>query len=239
MKINKISLIILLLLSYVATFSQEKINQLDSKGKKDGVWKGIFEESKRPRYEGTFKNGIEVGIFKYFDDTKAQTVIATREFSENGKVAQTIFYDQKNNKVSEGKTVDRLNEGVWNYYHKGSKQLMKVEFYKNGKLEGLQTIYFPSGKIAEETTYKAGLREGIYKVYTENGVVLEESTFKSNQYDGLAIFRDAGGRIVSKGNFVKNEKKGNWEFYEDGKLVKKEKYPIRTKFEKKTDIPKQ
>lgn len=238
MKMNKIGLLLLLVLNYTVTFSQEKTNQVDSKGKREGVWKGIFEESKRLRYEGTFKNGVEVGTFKYFDDTKAQTVIATRVFSENGKVAQTTFFDQKNYKVSEGKTINRLNDGVWNYYHKASKQLMKVENYKQGKLEGLQTIYFPSGKIAEETTYKDGQREGIYKIYTENGFVIEESTFKNNQYDGLAIFRDASGKIVSKGNFMKNEKKGVWEFYEDGKLVKKEKYPLRVKFEKKTNIPK-
>lgn len=238
MKIIKFSLLILLLLSCTALFAQEKFNQVDNKGKKDGIWKGIFEDSKRPRYEGTFKNGVEVGTFKYFDDTKAQTVIATRVFSENGTLAQTTFYDQKNNKVSEGKTINRLNEGVWNYYHKASKQLMKVENYKNGKLEGVQIIYFPSGKIAEENNYKAGKREGVYKIYTENGIVLEESTFKNNQYDGLAIFRDAAGKIASKGNFVKNEKKGIWEFYEDGKLVKKEKYPLRVKFEKKTNIPK-
>lgn len=235
---NKIGLLLLLILSCHAIYSQEKINQVDTKGKKEGVWKGIFEDSKRPRYEGTFKNGVEVGTFKYFDDTKAQAVIATRTFSDDGKVAQTTFFDQKNNKVSEGKTVNRLNEGVWNYYHKASKQLMKVEHYKNGKLEGLQVIYFPSGKIAEETTYKAGQREGIYKVYTENGIVLEESTFKNNRYDGPALFRDAGGKIASKGNFVKDEKRGIWEFYEDGKLIKKEKYPLRVKFEKKTNIPK-
>lgn len=238
MKMNKIGLLILLVLSYTQTFGQEISNQLDSNGKKDGIWKGIFENSKRPRYEGTFKNGVEVGTFKYFDDTQAQTVIATRVFSENGKVAQTTFFDQKNNKVSEGKTVNRLKEGVWNYYHKASKQLMKVEHYKNGKLEGLQTIYFPSGKIAEETAYKGGQREGIYKIYTENGFVIEESTFSKNQYDGLAIFRDAGGKMVSKGSFVKNEKYGIWEFYEVGKLVKKEKYPLRVKFEKKTNVPK-
>ena len=78
----------------------------------------------------------------------------------------------------------------------------------------------------------------MYKVYLENGTVVEEATFKNNEYDGPAIYRNAGGQIVSKGTFVKNERKGIWEFYEDGKLVKKEKYPLRVKFEKRSDIPK-
>lgn len=225
-------------LSFNKANAQDKTNQLDSNGKKNGLWKGVFVESKRPRYEGTFEHGVEVGTFKYYDDTKAQSLLATREFSEKGTVAYTTFYDQKKNKVSEGKTVNRLNDGVWNYYHKGSKQLMTVENYKNGKLEGTRTVYFPSGAIAEEAMYKNGQREGIYKVYLENGVITEESHFVKNQYEGEAIFRDPYGEIVSKGNFVKNERKGIWEFYKGGKLEKKEKYPLRVKFEKRKDIPK-
>ena len=219
--------------------AQEKVNQIDSNGKKDGLWKGIFEDSKRPRYEGTFEHGVEVGTFNYFDDTKAKSLIATRTFSENGTVAKTTFFDQKNNKVSEGKTVNRLNEGIWNYYHKDSKQLMSVENYKNGKLDGVKKTYFKTGELAEETMYKDGKKEGMYKVFLENGTVVEEASFKNDQYEGPAIFRNPAGAIVSKGNFVKNERKGIWEFYEEGKLIKKEKYPLRVKFEKRIDIPKQ
>lgn len=230
---------LLMLCSFFVSNGQEKVNQLDAKGKKDGLWKGVFEKSQRPRYEGTFQNGVEVGTFKYFDDTKAQSLLATRVFSEKGTVAQTTFYDQKGNKVSEGKTVNRLNEGIWNYYHKGSKQQMKVENYKSGKLDGIQKTFFDDGKIAEEINYKKGKREGIYKVYLQNGTVIEEAYFKNNQYHGLAIYRDASGKIVSKGNFVEDVRKGIWEFYENGTLVKKEKYPLRVKFEKRTEIPKQ
>lgn len=231
--------LVLLIFSFFVANSQEKINQLDADGKKDGLWKGVFEGSKRPRYQGMFKNGVEVDTFKYFDDTKTQVLLATRIFSEKGTIAQTTFYDQKKNKVSEGKTINRLNEGAWNYYHKDSKQLMKVEFYKKGKLEGAQKIYFEDGKVAEETTYKNGLREGVYKVYLRNGIIAEEATFKNNQYEGAATYRDASGTIVSKGNFAKNEKKGVWEFYADGKLTKKENYPLRVKFQKRTNLPKQ
>ncbi|CAM4157434.1 toxin-antitoxin system YwqK family antitoxin [Flavobacterium antarcticum] len=239
MKMNQLKFsLVILICSFFAANAQDKINQLDAKGKKDGLWKGVFEDSKRPRYEGTFENGVEVGTFNYFDNTKAQSVIATRVFSEKGTVAQTTFFDQKNNKVSEGKTVNRLNEGIWNYYHKGSKQLMSVENYKNGKSEGIRKVYFLSGALAEETMYKNGKKEGVYKAYLENGTVVEESNFKNDLYEGEAIFRDMLGQIVSKGNFVKNERKGMWEFYKDGKLVKKEKYPVRVKFEKRTNIPK-
>lgn len=214
-----------IVLSAVMFFSQNilaqtEFNKLDLNGKKHGLWKGVFEESKRPRYEGTFDHGKEVGIFSFYDDTKAKSIIATREFNAKDNSAYTIFYDQNKNKVSEGKVVNKLFEGQWKYYHQASKNIMTMENYSKGKLDGLRTVFYISGKVAEEINYKNNLKNGFYKKYTEKGVVLEESIFKNNIYNGLAIFSDANGNIVSKGQFVNGKKSGVWQFFEKGKLVK-------------------
>lgn len=200
--------------------SQTDFNKLDEKGKKHGVWKGFYEESKRPRYEGTFEHGKEIGIFNFYDDTKVKSIIATREFNAKDNSAYTIFYDQNKNKVSEGNVVNKLFEGQWKYYHQASKNIMTTENYVNGKLEGLRTVFYVSGKIAEEISYKNNLKNGFYKKYTEKGILLEESMFKNNIYSGLAIFSDTNGNIVSKGQFVNGKKSGIWQFFEKGKLVK-------------------
>lgn len=218
----------------MTVFSQNDLNKVDDKGLKNGLWKGVYTESQRPRYEGTFDHGKETGMFKYFDDTKAGTVIATREFNPNDNSAYTIFYNQQNNKVSEGKVVNKLHEGEWKYYHENSDVVMTREFYKNGKLEGVRSVYYPDGKILEETTYKNGVKNGPYKNYTETGIVLEESTFKNGEYDGIAIFRDTSGQIVAKGPFVNGLKKGIWEITDPGKPMKKVKYPLVKKFQKST-----
>ena len=97
----------------------------------------------------------------------------------------------------------------------------------------------PGDKVAEEKFYVNGMQEGIYKMYVESGKLVEESNYKNNLFDGPAAFYDASGTLVSKGNFVKDEKKGMWEFYKDGKLIKKEKYPVKIKFQKRTNIPKE
>jgi antitoxin component YwqK of YwqJK toxin-antitoxin module len=200
--------------------SQTDFNKLDAKGKKHGIWKGFFEESKRPRYEGTFEHGKEIGIFNFYDDTKAKSIIATREFNAKDNSAYTIFYDQKSNKVSEGKVVNKLFEGQWKYYHLASKNIMTTENYSKGKLEGLRTVFYLNGKIAEEINYKNNLKNGFYKKYTENGIVLEESAYKNDLYNGLAIFRDSNGNVVSKGQFLNGKKSGIWQFFEKGKVVK-------------------
>lgn len=225
-----------LFLTMLNVHSQNAINNVDANGKKDGLWKGFYPESKRLRYEGTFSHGKEIGEFKFYDDTKAGTVIATRTFNPNDNVAYTIFYDQNKNKVSEGKVVNKLFEGEWKYYHQAATTVMTIENYKNGKLEGLRSVYFPSGKIAEETYYKNNLKSGSSKKYSEKGIVLEEATFKNNQYDGEAIFRDVDNNIVSKGKFLNGKKVGIWQFFENGKLTKEENmsYP-KTKNAVKTN----
>jgi len=208
--------LIFLLVSTVA-FAQDT-NKLDKDGKKQGLWKGIYEESKRPRYEGTFDHGKEVGMFKFFDDTKVGTVIATREFSAKDNSCYTIFYNQKSNKVSEGKVVNKLFEGEWKYYHEDSPQIMATEFYVKGKLKGTRKVFFKNGKIAEETNYIDGIKNGPYKKYTEDAVVLEDSSFKNGEYDGKATFRDETNQIAGQGLFKDGKKVGMWKILEKDKL---------------------
>lgn len=194
-------------------------NKIDANGKKHGLWKGIYGESKRPRYEGTFEHGKEIGLFKFFDDTKVGTVIATREFNKKDNSCYTIFYNQKNNKVSEGKVINKQFEGEWKFYHEDSPAIMTIEQYKNGKLTGVRKVFYKSGKIAEEKTYQDGIKNGVYKKYAENDVVLEETIYVNGEYDGLAIFRNPDNQIVGQGLFKNGKKVGMWKLLEKGKLV--------------------
>lgn len=216
--------------------SQTNFNKLDEKGEKHGLWKGVYADTKNTKYEGTFEHGKEVGTFTFFDNTKSKRVIATREFDPKDNSAYTIIFDQLKNKVSEGKVVNKLSEGLWIYYHKAPKVIMATENYSKGKLEGLRSVFYPNGKIAEEILFKNNLKNGAYKRYTESGIIIEESNYKNNEFDGLAIFRDADdGAIVSKGKFVNGKKAGIWQFFQNGKLVKEENmsYPQSTSKVKK------
>ena len=217
----KKGIFVLFFLNVFCIQAQNNYNKFDEKGNKNGLWKGFFEDTKNPKYEGTFEHGKEVGVFTFFDNTKTKIVVATREFNPIDNSALTIFYDKNKNKVSEGKVLNKLYEGQWKYYHKVSKIIMATENYSKGKLEGLRSVFYPSGKIAEEMIYVNNLKNGFYKRYTETGILIEESNYKNNLYDGLAIFRDADdGTIVSKGKFVNGKKSGIWQFFEKGKLVK-------------------
>ncbi len=237
-KFPRMKTVFSLVLTLVFCFShaQSEINRLDNKGQKHGLWKGYYPESNRVKYEGVFEHGKETGIFTFYDDTKAATVIATRDFSKGNNSAYTKFFDQQKNVVSEGNVVKKQYDGLWKFYHKNSKQLMSTETYKNGKLDGKRTVFYPDGKIAEEAMYKNGIRSGPYKRYAISGTVLEEVTYKDDQPEGPAVYREGNGNIASKGNYVGGQKKGYWEFYEGGKLKVREKYPLQRK---KTDTTKE
>jgi antitoxin component YwqK of YwqJK toxin-antitoxin module len=225
--------IFLFLLQTVVLFAQD-FNKLDENGKKHGLWKGFYEESKRPRYEGTFDHGKEVGTFKFFDDTKAGTVIATRDFNSKDNSCYTIFYNQKSNKVSEGKVVNKLFEGEWKYYHEDSPAIMTLEFYVNGKLNGVRKVFYKSGKIAEETTYKNGIKEGPYKSYTENGIIIEESNYKNDQYEGMTIFRTTDNKIAAQGIYKNGKKVGKWKILDkSGKITEVDMNKQGKKFQKR------
>jgi antitoxin component YwqK of YwqJK toxin-antitoxin module len=214
-------LIFIFLISFAA-LAQEKINQFDTKGERIGLWKGIHEKSKRPRYEGSFKNGKEIGIFKYFDDTKANTVIGTRDFSKGDASCYTVFYDQKSNKVSEGRLVNKLADGEWKYYHFESKEIMTIENYKNGELNGLKKVFYKNNILAEISNYRQGVLDGNYKKFAENGKIIEESNYKMGDMHGNALFYDGNGNMILKGQYKKGKRKGIWETYENGKVVSTE-----------------
>ena len=236
---NQLIKIVFLILS-VSLFSQADINKLDANGKKVGLWKGIYEDSKRPRYEGSFDHDKEIGLFKFFDNSKASNLIATREFNSIDNSAYTIFYDENKNKVSEGKVLNKLHEGLWIYYHKSSTVIMTSENYKFGKMVGTKTINFPSGKVAEISNYKNGIRYGVYKKFTEDGVELEDSFYINGELDGITTFKGPDGLVVAKGLFKQGKKVGIWMFYENGKLVSKDDFnKPRKKFKKRTNIKKE
>ena len=221
LKSYKLLVLISILVSNFS-FSQQAINQFNAKGERVGLWKGIYEESKRPRYEGTFENGIETGVFKYFDDTKAGKVIATRDFSKGNGYCYVTMFDRKDNIVSEGLLLNKEHEGEWKIFHKESKIVMTSENYKKGKLNGIKKIFYDDGAVAEILIYTDGKRNGNYKKYGVNEKILEDLNYKNDELHGEATYYDGLGNISVQGQYKEGLKSGVWKTYEKGKVVKEE-----------------
>lgn len=219
----RIYLIAAILVLSVGLHAQET-NQKDADGNRHGLWTGIYEDTHNIRYEGIFDHGKETGVFNFYDNVAKKTLMATREFNYDKNSVYIIFYDHKMNKVSEGKVFISSKEydGEWKYYHKESRKIMTLENYVDGKLQGVRTVFYPNGKLAEETHYNKGIKNGIYKKYTEKGTVLEKSNFKDGKYEGEAVYSNSRGVVLMRGEFKNGKKSGIWKSFEKGKLAKEE-----------------
>lgn len=199
-------------------FAQTDSNKFDANGLRHGVWKGVYEDSKVLRYEGTFNHGKEVGTFTYYANAEKKIVSATRKFDAKGN-AYTIFFDEKGQKVSEGNVVNKLRQGVWKYYHKNATSVMCTENYENDKLKGVRKVFFTDGKIAEEVPYKNGLKHGVSKIYTKAGTLNEEAVYVDGLLQGSYKIYDDNGVVIINGQYKKDKKNGIWKYYDSHKKL--------------------
>ncbi|WP_347374859.1 hypothetical protein [Aequorivita sp. Q41] len=206
-------------------FSQTEINQLDADGNRHGVWKKTYEGTDQLRYEGTFDHGKEIGEFKFYCETCKETPIVTKKYNGKDAIADVKYFTNKGKLVSEGKMKDKDRIGAWVYYHKDSKNVMTLENYSNGKLEGKATTYYPDGKITEETLYKNGLKEGENIYYSPEGIVLKKLFYKQDQLQGSAFYYDAYGNVIIEGFYKDDKKHGLWKYYKNGKVILEETFP--------------
>lgn len=212
-------LIVLLLINISFSFAQT--NQFDAYGKRHGVWKKYFRNG-NIRYQGTFKHGKEIGIFKYYSLASKTNPIAIKTFNENNNIATVKFFTPTGKILSEGKMDKKKRIGKWVYYHKDGKTIMQEEFYVDGKLNGKYTTFFENKKPTIEANYKNDLLDGPYKRYAIKGHVYQDLNYKNGALDGAVAYYDRlSGDLIKKG-FYKNDKKvGVWEYYYQGELIDK------------------
>ncbi|EDM43477.1 hypothetical protein SCB49_00470 [unidentified eubacterium SCB49] len=211
---------------FVVSFGNaQEINQMDANGKRHGVWKKYFPQTKQLRYEGNFEHGKEVGTFKFYCEECGDQPAVVKEFTQTDNVANVKYYTIRGKLVSEGKMDGKLRIGEWVYYHKKSNEVMSRENYKNGKLSGVVYTYYANGVVAEEASYSEGLLNGTSKYYSYEKKLLKVLRYKDDVLEGLATYYDATGAKLMEGHYVNDRKKGIWKTYKNGQLEKEEKFP--------------
>lgn len=222
---KKIVLITLLFIVPTTIFAQ-KINQKNKQGLRIGVWKKYHKNGKL-RYIGQFKNGKEIGTFKFYDN-HYDTPQITKEYIPNSDVAIVKFYNSSGKLKTQGKMIGKKRDGKWTYFYPNGR-LFSKEFYKNGKLEGTMQNFYPNGKLTNTVQYKNGKKEGLTKTYTDDGILIEEVMYTNGILNGLAKYYDLKGLLKEKGLYKNGKKEGKWEFYIDGEIAEKPKSDLQKK----------
>lgn len=203
----------LLVLCVNGIFAQEKVNQLDTNGKRTGTWVKYFENNQM-RYTGTFVAGKEVGVFKFYSEKSGSTPIALKTFAENSNIAQVQFFTDKGILESEGEMDGKLRIGKWIFYHPDGKSVLSEENYSQGILNGKFVVYYKNGLVTEEMTYLNGKLQGNLKRYAETGVLLDDLTYVDGKLHGPAKYYNLHGKLILAGDYKNDEKVGNWTKYE-------------------------
>ncbi|MFY9241706.1 MAG: toxin-antitoxin system YwqK family antitoxin [Polaribacter sp.] len=200
-------------------FNAQKINQFDANKKRTGIWKKYYPNDKI-RYEGEFKNGKEIGVFKFYDisDSGNPTIIKT--FSDKNDTVAVSFFSLKGKLQTKGFFINKLRVGEWKYFFPDGK-IMSEEFYKEDKLEGKLINYYPNGKETEISIYKNGLKHGVSQKYSSDGILIEEVTFSNDKPNGLAKYFELNGNLKESGTYKDGKRVGKWEYYLDGEVADK------------------
>lgn len=196
--------------------AQEKINQLDAKGRKTGIWKK-YHNNNRIRYEGQFEADKEVGVFKYYSILSSDHPIIIKIFSKDSDIAEVVYYKEDGIKESEGKMKGKNRIGKWLYYYPDGKILMIEENYEDGVLNGNYTSYFKNSKVSEQLTYKNGKLNGNIKRFADNGTLLEDLNYVNDVLNGPANYYNVDGKLIYTGVYENDERVGDWKYYNDGK----------------------
>ena len=208
----------------------QEINQFTKDKKRTGVWKKYYS-NKRIRYVGSFLNGKEVGVFKYYDITTSKHPTIIKEFSSTSDSAKVSYYNLDGKLRTKGIMVKKNRIGRWIYYFPNGA-IFSEEFYKDGKLEGELKNYYKNGNIFEITQYSNGLKNGVSKKFSDQQVLIEKVTYKNDILDGKGMYFELNGDLKEEGYYSKGKRIGKWEFYIGGKKASKKEIKEGQKFNK-------
>lgn len=217
--LKKVFFVFFFLVCYFSTAAifGQKINRFNENNERTGIWKK-YHPNKRIRYTGQFKNGKEIGVFKFYDITSSKGPVVIKTFYNNSDSVFAQFFTVDGTLKTEGFLNDKNRVGVWKYFNHNGK-LMSKEKYTNGALHGDQFVYYPDGQVTEITRYKSGLLEGVSSKYSSKGILIEEITYADNVLNGLAKYFELNGNLKETGLYKNGKRDGKWEFYLDGELA--------------------
>ena len=98
--------------------------------------------------------------------------------------------------------------------HSESGSTLSVYTYKYGRLDGLDVVYY-NGAVKETGFWKEGKQDGLFTLYTTEGVLVDYANFRDGERHGLTRQYDAKtGRMTCEGNFKNGQMEGTWTQYD-------------------------
>lgn len=181
--------------------SLEKTSDFSENGKINGESISYdFEE--RPFQIEEFRKG-ELRSVSFIDEEGKEFHSAK---ARRGKI-ESVFYDYRRKKASEGTYVDGERSGEWKYYDI-ALNVDKIENYKNGDLHGDLISYFKDGTISYKREFEDDEAVGFYRSnYRSDSIYAEGNYYKGNQ-ECTWYYYYPNGQLEKEQWFEKGKVKG-------------------------------
>jgi antitoxin component YwqK of YwqJK toxin-antitoxin module len=185
-------------------------NKVDVNGKKQGYWKKFVSDTLK--YEGTFKDDIPTGEFKYYYPSRALKSVV--QYSEKALWAKTVLYYENGKKMAEGDYWNRKKHGPWKYYNE-SEILTKEEDFDYGVEDGKWIVYYDNGKPVEIKTYSKGKLQGELIRFYPDSVVSFKGTYANDKLNGTVYHYYLTGKVMISGSYKDDYKDGYWMYFNE------------------------
>lgn len=172
--------------------------------------------------KGTLKDGeLHGNLMHYFPNG----VLMGMKQYRHGRQDGLQLYSEKSGVLAKEEHYlnDTLNGEVRIYGSSSNVRiLLRSNYYKNGKLDGLSIENNTMGKTVAEEEFKEGVKHGRSTWYYNNGLPAMEQYYVNGILEGPQVVYNMNGVIISKGNYTSGLKTGLWTEYYDNGAVKSE-----------------
>ena len=202
------------------SFSQQSVNQTDSKGLKQGKWVAKYS-SGTLKYEGSFVNNKPVGDWRrYHENGKTKALMNYR--LNSARVFASLF-DEEGKLYAKGVFEGTLRDSTWNFY--SGNLIVQSENFHLGKKEGKAETFDQNGKLLSEKVWKNDSICGQAVEYFPDGTKRNEVSYKGGKKNGPALFYDENGVKSMEGSYCDDLSDGDWKVFDkNGKLKYQIKY---------------
>jgi antitoxin component YwqK of YwqJK toxin-antitoxin module len=180
-----------------------------------------FYDNAKIKSAGSYKNGIQEGVFREYDTIGE---ITASKIYVNGHIVSEGIVDEAGLRQgpwidkyesgeikSKGKYKNGKRVGEWNFYHKNGKTEQEGKYNDAGKPHGLWKWYYESGNLLREEEYDAGKENGWMKELSDSGFIITEGEYIDGLKEGKWIYQIADHKEI--GNYKSDSKDSIWIHY--------------------------
>jgi antitoxin component YwqK of YwqJK toxin-antitoxin module len=159
----------------------------------DGTYRE-FHPNGKPFVEGQFKDGRQIGEWKYyFDNGKPNRTAKYKDGKPDG--SWEVFRADGTLLAKRG-FKDGKRDGEWITYDDTGKKPRTEEHYVDGKQDGVVKIWYPDGQQKLEWNFKNGKQDGKSTNWDEKGQKILEAEYTDGKLNGTATRWFADGKKV-------------------------------------------